>query len=217
MFTGLVQSLGTLKGRQNSGGAGKLRIHPEQPLESPLRGESVAVNGACLTLEGTESDGTLVFHALAETFSRTNLGLLPIGAKVNLERALRPIDRLGGHFVTGHIDTTARLLSLVRQGDDVVLTLETPAELLPYLVPKGSIAIDGISLTLVNVSETAFTVHLIPTTLKDTALSERRVGSVLNLEGDLLAKYVVRQLEGSPSVVKSALTLDTLLNAGWKA
>ena len=146
MFTGLVETVGTLCGR----GAERLRIRPAKKLEALRYGESVAVNGCCLTLERELPDGTLEFYTLSETLKRTNLGLLPVGAKLNMERALRLGDRLGGHIVSGHVDETAEVISYSKRADgDYELKLTLPASLAREVVEKGSVAIDGVSLTVV--------------------------------------------------------------------
>ena len=214
MFTGLIETTGTIVSRTVSGGKGKLVVRPDKPFSNLEYGESIAVNGTCLTLEQEESGGALVFHTLAETLKRTCLGSKAIGAKVNLERALRLGDRLGGHLVSGHVDVVAKVLEMNRSSSDVELKISAPPQLLPYLVEKGSIAIDGISLTLVKVTDEFFTVHLIPVTLSETALEYAKSGDEVNLEGDLIGKYVQRQLQlekGSGSNI----TMDKLFNSGW--
>ena len=203
MFTGLVETVGTLCGR----GAERLRIRPAKKLEALRYGESVAVNGCCLTLERELPDGTLEFYTLSETLKRTNLGLLPVGAK------------LGGHIVSGHVDATAEVISYLKRADgDYELKLTLPASLAREVVEKGSVAIDGVSLTVVEVGETHFTVHLIPVTRSDTALADREPGSTVNLEGDVIGKYVIRQLEfrsGAPERRESSISMDTLREAGF--
>lgn len=216
MFTGLVECTGAIVRREMSGRAGRIFLRPDRPLAEPVRGESIAVNGCCLTLEEAER-GVIACHTLEETLRVTNLGSLPIGASVNLERALRLGDRLGGHLVAGHVDGTAPLLSLARHGDDLEMKIATPPELLPYLLPKGSIAVDGVSLTLLAATPEYFTVRLIPVTLADTALGSRRPGDPLNLEGDMIGKYVRRQLglaEAEAAPV-AGITMDTLREAGF--
>lgn len=194
MFTGLVETIGAIAARSVSAGAGKLRIKPECRLDGLRNGDSIAVNGACLTLESESADGALTFHTLEETLNRTNLGGLPIGGKVNLERAMSLGDRLGGHLVSGHVDCVAKLKAVGKAGADTELTVEAPNALLPYLIEKGSVAIDGVSLTIASLADDAFTVRLIPTTWAVTALRFRKPGDALNLEGDLIGKYVLRQL-----------------------
>ncbi|MDD5698456.1 MAG: riboflavin synthase [Victivallaceae bacterium] len=216
MFTGLIETTAEITGRELRGKAGKLTLRSDKALEKPVSGESIAVNGACLSLETWNPNGTLEFHVLEETLSRTNLGSIAVGDRVNLERALRLGDRLGGHLVTGHIDGTAKFLGMRRCGDDLEYRVALPPELKPFLAEKGSIALDGVSLTPVEVGEDSFSVRLIPLTLKTTALAERRPGDLINLEADLLAKYVRRQLTGSPAEKPAAsITMESLINAGW--
>ena len=222
MFTGLVQTVAEIVGRRRAGGggAGKLILHLQEPWSDPVFGESVAVNGCCLTLERWEAGGVMYFHTLEETLRCTNLGGLPPGARVNVERALRLGEHVGGHLVSGHIDGTGRMLALARHGGDYELKLTFPPELAPELVGKGSISIDGVSLTVVelNDEEGWLTVHLIPVTLAETALSSRKVGDLLNLETDMLGKYVVRQLQfATPGRMSepNRISMDTLREAGF--
>ena len=216
MFTGLIETRATISGRDINGKAGKLRLRPEKTLEDLVRGESIAVNGACLTLESWDADGTLEFHTLEETLTRTNLGSIKIGGLVNLERALQVGARFGGHIVTGHIDFTAKFLGMNKQGDDIEYRVALPDELKPYMVSKGSISLDGVSLTLVDIADDSFSVHLIPITLEETALGERQVGDIINLEADLLGKYVQRQLSCMMDKEQSSnVTMENLIKAGW--
>ncbi len=216
MFTGLIESIGEIKARTVSGGAGKLIVKPEKALPGLKFGESIAVNGVCLTLEQELAGGSLEFHTLEETLNKTNLGKIPIGGIVNLERALKLGDRVGGHMVSGHVDTTAPVISLKKVGADYELLIKLPEELRPFLVEKGSIAIDGVSLTVVNVAEDSFSVHLIPVTLNETALKFRKNGELVNLETDLIGKYVQKQfLIMSTSNKSSKVTLELLKNSGW--
>ena len=209
MFTGIVEMRGQILARRGH----QLLIRSAKPLTDPVYGESIAVNGCCLTLE--ECRGTeLVFHVLAETLDRTNLGQLKNGASVNLERALKVTDRLGGHLVSGHIDAVGKVLS--RKVDkDVELTVSFPEELAKYIVWKGSIAIDGVSLTVAKLEKSALTVCLIPVTLAETALEEREPGDPINLETDMAGKYIVRQLELAEAGKSSNITMDTLAEAGF--
>lgn len=212
MFTGLIETTAEIIGRDIN----KLRLRPKKIFADLVRGESIAVNGACLTLESYDAGGILEFHTLEETLTRTNLGSIKIGGLVNLERALQVGARLGGHFVSGHIDTTAKFLGMRKQGDDIEYRVALPEELKPYMVTKGSISLDGVSLTLVNISEDSFSVHLIPVTLEETALGQRQAGDIINLEADLLGKYVQRQLacfmDKKPA---SNVTMENLIKAGW--
>jgi len=157
-------------------------------------GESIAVNGVCLTV-ADRSPGELGFDVIAETLARTNLGLLEQGDAVHVERSLRVGDRIDGHFVQGHVDGPARLVRQVADDKECRLVLETPAELARYIIPKGSVALDGVSLTIASVVGTVFEVALIPTTLRLTELGRRPAGWPYNLEADILSKTVVAHLE----------------------
>ena len=209
MFTGIVEMRGTLAARDGH----HLTVRGERPFADPVRGESIAVNGCCLTLEACRG-AEMVFHTLSETLDRTNLGRLKLGASVNLERALRLGDRLGGHMVSGHIDAVGKVVERVKRGD-VELTVEFPSELAPYIVHKVSIAVDGVSLTVARLERDRFTVCLIPVTLADTALADRAPGDLVNLETDLAGKYILRRLELAAEAPKSGVTLDTLEKAGF--
>ena len=208
MFTGLVEALGTVR-RLESAGDGRLLTLAEPALAPQLSlGESVAVNGACLTVVRRDAE-TFDFQAGPETLKRTNLGELQPGDRVNLERALRVGDRLGGHLVQGHIDGLGRIASRQRQGDWEVVWFRCPEELAAQMVSKGSVAVDGVSLTLVDVTRDGFSVALIPHTLAQTTLGFKRPGAAVNLETDLLAKYVWKCLRGG------GVTAETLKRAGF--
>ena len=215
MFTGLVEMTGVLVNLHGE----HLTLRPSKPFADPQYGESVAVNGCCLTLERELPGGTLEFFTLAETQRRTNLGRLKSGSLLNFERALRVGHRLGGHIVSGHIDAAAPVLDYRKMPDgDFELRVALPELLAPELVEKGSIAIDGVSLTVIEVGGDFFTVRLIPVTRSDTALVERTPGSLVNLEGDVIGKYVRRQFElrsGRAPEPKSDITMDTLREAGF--
>ncbi|QSH40517.1 riboflavin synthase [Lentisphaerota bacterium ZTH] len=216
MFTGLIQTTARLLSRNSGGGSGKLCLKPEKPFDKLEFGESIAVNGCCLTLEKEKADGALEFHTLGETLSRTNLGAVPVGGRVNLERAMQLGARLGGHIVTGHIDTTAEFIGTRKVGGDIEYRVALPEELKPFMAAKGSIAIDGVSLTLVDIADDSFSVHLIPVTLQETALGDRKPGDRVNLEADLLGKYVQRQLSCFLSENKTSnINMDILHKAGW--
>lgn len=191
MFTGLVLSLGTVLAVEpypDGGARLSLRAFPM------AIGESLAINGVCLTVQACE-DETLQFEMVAETLKRTNLGMLKAGDKVNLERPLTATSPLGGHFVQGHIDTTAELVALTPQGNGRVLQFRlTDPHFMRYIVPKGSIAVDGISLTVVEVGSDWFTVWIIPHTWDVTNLHTRHIGDFVNIETDILARYVERLL-----------------------
>jgi riboflavin synthase len=194
MFTGLVESMGTVKSSKAED-AGSLLIIAEARLAPELAlGESVAVNGVCLTVVGSDQD-CFRFQVGPETLRLSNLGELVPGDRVNLERSLKVGDRLGGHIVQGHVDGLGRIVNRERQGEWEVLRFSCPLELSAQMVRKGSIAIDGISLTLVDVDPGNFSVALIPHTLAATTLGFKQPGQTVNLETDLFAKYIAKYLE----------------------
>jgi riboflavin synthase len=192
MFTGLIESVGTVKVLEPRGNdAARLVIEASFADELSL-GESVAVNGCCLTVTGKE--GGVSFDLLVETLNRTNLGVLKPGSRVNLERALRADGRFGGHFVQGHIDTTAEVLSAKPKGNDLNLVISIPREGVRYFIEKGSIAVNGVSLTVASLNVESFGLWIIPHTLQETNLGDLKQGDRVNLEYDLIAKYAERQL-----------------------
>jgi riboflavin synthase len=199
MFTGLVEELGTVeeaivRGGRKTGQSMRLAIKAPLVGKDAEIGDSIAVNGCCLTVV-KKTKNQLEFDAGAETLSRTNLERLKSGSGVNLERSLRVGDRLGGHLVSGHIDGTGTLLKRRDEEDWSFVTFRASALLMRQVVNKGSIAVDGVSLTVVTAESDRFSVALIPHTLAHTTLGKLEVGGVVNLETDLLAKYVERQLE----------------------
>ena len=212
MFTGLIQKTGVLLKMEEGGEAVVLTLEAggwSPPLQN---GESIAVDGVCLTVVGFTSS-TVCFHVLKETLNRASLKAKKTGERVNLERALRLGDSMGGHIVTGHVDGVGVIRSLTRSGHDWVVETACPSELMAGIVPKGSIALDGISLTIAELRPDSFTVHIIPHTWQNTSLSQAHAGRKVNLETDILGKYVARclQREGPKSSVDAA----TLRNAGF--
>jgi riboflavin synthase len=191
MFTGLVEETGTLLAFERSTSGARLILRAPLVCTDAQLGDSIAVNGCCLTVTAREGD-KLSFDLLAETLARTNLGQLETGAPVNLERALAAHARLGGHFVQGHIDTTSEVLAFEPVGADLRLEIALPRDVAHYVAFKGSIAIDGISLTVAEVQPDRFVLWIIPHTLSVTNLRTKKAGDRVNLEFDLLAKYVER-------------------------
>ncbi|MFO0825152.1 MAG: riboflavin synthase [Gemmataceae bacterium] len=189
MFTGLVQTLGTVRATADGDGGRTLTITDPTIGQKLELGESVAVNGACLTVVSREGD-TFAFQAGPETLAKTVLGQLAQGDRVNLERSLRVGDPIGGHFVTGHIDTTGTILEKHPNGEWLTVWFSYPGEFGELLVPKGSIAVDGVSLTVVDVEMGKFSVMIIPFTRDHTTLGLKPPGAAVNLEFDLLAKHV---------------------------
>jgi riboflavin synthase len=195
MFTGIVQRLGNIIDIKMDGTAGRITMVPSRPFDKPIGlGDSIAVNGTCLTIAAMEDD-KLMFDVLGETFDKTNLGEKKPGDIVNLEQALALGDTLGGHIVTGHVDNTGTVAKVEQVGRDWKFTIETSRDMQMLMVYKGSIAIDGISLTVAELTDTGFVVHIIPHTIQETDMSEFTVGTKVNLEADILGKHVQRILE----------------------
>jgi riboflavin synthase len=193
MFTGLVEETGTVERIERSAKGIHLHVRLRLCARKAKIGDSIAVNGCCLTVTKLKRSGggaTAQFDLLEETWTRTNLQFCQRGSLVNLERPLRAGSPLGGHFVTGHIDGVGRIVRWERRGADHILEISAPADIMRYVVFKGSIALDGISLTVAGVTKKVFRLWIIPHTHEVTALKERKVGDAVNLEADLLGKYV---------------------------
>lgn len=212
MFTGLIQAKGEFVALKKSGDSARLQVRCG-PWNPPLAiGESVAVDGACLTV-AEASGNTATFDVLAETLEKTCLGDKTPGAMLNLERALRLGDALGGHIVTGHVDGVGTLRSMEKTSRDWKVTVACSSSLLDEMVPKGSVALNGISLTIVELTKESFTVHIIPHTWEMTGLSKSVRGDAVNIETDVLGKYVRRMSSGEKG--KSPVTWDLLKKAGY--
>jgi riboflavin synthase len=212
LFTGIIQDVGRFQRISVRGPGRRLEVATALDTSRFELGESVAVNGVCLTVTAVRPGG-IEADVSPETLTRSNLGDLRAGAAVNLERALRPIDRLGGHFVLGHVDATGRLASRRPEGEFEVLRFEAGPELLRYLVEKGSVAVDGISLTVSACAERSFSIAVIPHTLEKTNLPGRRPGDRVNIEVDVLGKYVEKLLK--PGARASGLSLELLARTGY--
>ncbi|MFI9722247.1 riboflavin synthase [Streptomyces sp. NPDC052396] len=193
MFTGIVEELGEVVAVQNLGDSSRIRLRGPLVTEDAGHGDSIAVNGVCLTVVDT-ADGEFTADVMAETLKRSSLGGLAPGSRVNLERPLKADGRLGGHLVQGHVDGTGVILGRERSEHWEVVTVSLPAELSRYVAAKGSITVDGVSLTVVEAAEEFFTISLIPTTLALTTLGFKTAGDLVNLEVDVLAKYTERLL-----------------------
>ena len=215
MFTGIVERIGMVTAFSRRGTGGRVECDAGALAASLHLGDSVAVDGACLTvnaLSGTRFTADLSL----ETLQRSTLGGLRVGSRVNLERPLRLGDRVGGHLVSGHVDAVGQLVSRLPQGDGAVYRIRFPESLAPFLVPKGSVAVDGISLTVATLAGQHFDVAVIPYTLRGTTLAEKRVGARLNLEADLIGKYVSRLAAGrAPWRGTDAVTLTVLKEHGF--
>ena len=194
MLNGIVEELGVVEGIEQQEDAIRLTVRGAFVTTDAALGDSIAVNGCCLTVAQRDGE-TFTADVMHETLSKTSLGALDIGSKVNLERAVTPATRLGGHVVQGHVDGTGRVLRRTPSEHWEVVEVELPADLARYLVPKGSITVDGVSLTVVDVLDSSFTVSLIPETLARTTLGHKQAGDPVNLEVDVIAKYVEKMLD----------------------
>jgi riboflavin synthase len=202
MFTGIIQSSGTVEALRRRGAGARLTVATPRALPALAVGESIAVNGACLTV--VERRGRrFTVDVSPETLRRTTVGDLAAGTSVNLERALRVGDRMGGHVVQGHVDGVGQLESIKPDGDWVAYRFKAPRTLMPYLIEKGSIAVDGVSLTLFACRGPSFTVALIPHTLAETTLGDRRPGDRVNLEADVLLKHIEAMLRARSSQARA--------------
>ncbi|MCR1781435.1 riboflavin synthase [Nocardioides carbamazepini] len=200
MFTGIVEELGTVTAVEDQGDAVRLTIASEVTLSDTGLGDSIAVNGCCLTV-AERTDTTWTADVMAETLAKTSIGGLAVGARVNLERAVTAEKRLGGHIVQGHVDAVGRVVARTPSEHWEVVEIAMPADLGRYLVDKGSITVDGTSLTVVEAGDSTFTISLIPETLARTTLGLRAVGDEVNLEVDIIAKHVEKLMRAytSPS------------------
>ena len=193
MFTGIVEEIGVIKNITKGVNSEKLLIHCNKVLEETKLGDSICTNGVCLTVTDI-NDHSFQADVMTETLLRSNLGNLTLGSEVNLERALTLSSRLGGHIVSGHIDGVGKIVSLKRIDNSIEVTIEAKLSILKYIIEKGSITIDGISLTVTYVDNKAFKVCIIPHTGENTILLKKKVGESVNLECDILGKYVERLL-----------------------
>jgi riboflavin synthase len=194
VFTGIVEGIGTVTEAQRRGALLLLTIAPPPALTDMTVGDSICVSGACLTVSDC-GEGSFQAEISPETLQRTNLGSLRPGAEVNLERALKISDRLGGHLVTGHVDATGSVTEVVRGSGALTMTIRVPQEIAPYLVQKGSVTVEGVSLTVSGLHGDAFQVAIIPYTVDHTTLGSKRIGDGVNIEVDIIGKYVKRFLE----------------------
>lgn len=198
MFTGIIEEIGTVESIRRSGVNSDLVICAEKVLEGTKIGDSIAVNGICLTVTKL-GNRTFTADVMNETLKRSSLSTIHAGAKVNLERAMLNNGRFGGHIVSGHVDGTGTIMQIKKDGIAFWYTVETKPEILHHIVEKGSIAIDGISLTVAKVGVSDFSVSIIPHTAKETILSEKKIGDRVNLENDIIGKYVERFMTGKYS------------------
>jgi len=214
MFTGIIEEIGRIAAVDAQAAGRRLTIDAPLVCEGLRIGDSVAVSGPCLTVDAL-GDGRFQATITPETIERTTLGRRRPGSPVNLERALRFGDRLGGHLVAGHVDAIGEIVNLRPEGDSAWLAVRYPRELAPFIAPKGSISVDGISLTPVEVADDRFTVALVRHTLEATTLGSARVGDAVNLEADLIARYLQRLL-GREADQSAPLTVERLLENGYR-
>jgi len=211
MFTGIIEKTGKISDIVTKSGSKRFKIQytSAEPLEN---GESINVNGACQTVVAKEIDSFWV-EAMQETLEKTNLNILQVGDEVNLERSLKLSDRISGHLVSGHVDVTGKVLSIQTLPESWIFGISFPEHFAKYLTPKGSIAVNGISLTVIDVGQNSVTVGIIPYTWQNTNLHKIKRGDLVNLEFDLLAKYVESVLKSSEE--KEKITSQYLREAGW--
>ena len=216
IFTGIIEELGVVKSIAINGASGCITIKAQKVLEGTQLGDSIAVNGTCLTVTSINSDGFSA-DVMAETVRRTSLSQVGKGDMVNLERAMILNGRFGGHIVSGHIDGTGTITKYTKEENAIWVTIKAPDEILDLIVEKGSICIDGISLTVATVSDRDFQVSIIPHTAKETTLIHKKVGSLVNLENDIVGKYIKKLMENKQeeqAKKASGLTMEMLEEYG---
>ncbi len=215
MFTGIIEEIGTVVSVTQSSQQAKITIKAEKIFSDLKLGDSVAVNGVCLTVSSMLIN-TFTADVMNETFSRTSLSQLKPKSHVNLERAMSAQGRFGGHIVAGHVDGTGTVTAVEKDDNAVWYTISAPQNIMKYIIEKGSVAIDGISLTVARLTESSFSVSIIPHTAKETILSEKAVGDTVNLENDIVGKYVERLMGFKPEKTnKSNITADFLSQNGF--
>jgi len=208
MFSGIVEELGTV----HEVGARNITVGAHTVLEDTRVSDSISVSGACLTVVRVDS-ASFTADVMPETLRRTRLGSLAPGDRVNLERAVTPSTRLGGHFVLGHVDGVGRVASMVSEEAATIMTIETSADIIRYIAMKGSVAVDGVSLTVARLEDSSFAVSLVPYTCEQTTLGESRSGHIVNLEVDVLTRYIERLQQGQGQ--SQGLTWELLQEHGF--
>jgi riboflavin synthase len=214
MFTGIIEEIGTVQSIQRGSKSAIITVKASEILEDIKNGDSINTNGACLTVTSFTSEEFTV-NATAETIRRTNLNTLQIGSKVNLERALKMGDRLGGHLVSGHIDGTGNITQITKEDNAVWVTIKTSHDLLKYIIGKGSVALDGISLTVAQIIGETFQVSIIPYTGSETTLLSKQTGDIINIECDQVGKYIEKFMHYSGDENKSAIDMQFLKDHGY--
>lgn len=214
MFTGIIEEVGKIAQIKKQGEFAVVTINASRVLEDVHLGDSIAVNGVCLTVTSFTSS-QFTADVMSETLKRTSLGELQPSSPVNLERAMAANGRFGGHIVSGHIDGKGEVAEITPADNSVWYRIKTSPKLLRYIIEKGSITIDGISLTVVDVNEESFRVSIIPHTIKETNLGSKKIGSIVNLENDIVGKYIEQFLTKKEPAPETKLTMDFLKNAGF--
>jgi riboflavin synthase len=214
MFTGIIEDVGTIRGIRFAGNISILTIETSMDLTDTKIGDSISVDGVCLTVVEMTRDSFGV-EASPETLTRSTLDTASRGRRVNLERALRVGDRLGGHFVAGHVDGVGEIISVDKSPDSLIIGISAPVNMQRYIVDKGSVAVDGISLTINSLSGETFTINIIRHTAQETTLDGRNQGDRVNLEADLIGKYVERFLLQKQEVPSGGITLEKLAEEGY--
>lgn len=217
MFTGIVEEIGHIRRIKRGDLWIVLEVSAQKVLKDVKLGDSIAVNGTCLTVTSFTRDAFSV-DVMPETLKKTSLASIGIGSPVNLERAMAAGDRFGGHFVSGHVDGTGKIVEKKPYGNAIVITIEATEDVLRYIIPKGSISIDGISLTVVDTNPSSFKVSIIPHTMKETVLQHKNPGDVVNLECDMIGKYIERFIlirESRNSGKSTSITADFLAENGF--
>ena len=210
MFTGIVEETGSIKNIKRGAASAELSIEASKVLEDVALGDSIAVNGVCLTV--TDFSGSMfTADVMHETLDRSSLGALRPGSPVNLERAMKTDGRFGGHIVSGHIDGTGHISNISRDDNAIWYTIDTSGDILRYIVEKGSIAIDGISLTVASVDESSFKVSIIPHTAANTILAVKKAGDVVNLENDIIGKYVEKLMRTDENETEESCITEAFL------
>ncbi len=204
MFTGLIEEVGKVKQINRKSAGLSIEVQAEKVLQDSKIGDSIAINGVCLTITKM-TDRTFFFDVSQETLNRSNLKYIKVGESVNLERAMKPSDRLGGHIVQGHVDTIGYITGITPSGEHTIFKIKLPSEYRHLIVEKGSIAVDGISLTINQIEDDQIFFNIIPHTIENTNLKERKVGDAVNIEFDIIGKYVWNMLEKIGNVKQTSL------------